>query len=69
MAERREVRCGDQRYVFVQYEHGVLGIFDAQGRLVVGWPQTSAVPAPLDALDDAELCALVAKLGGGGRGR
>lgn len=63
MADSREIECGSKRYQFRRYPDGVLGIFDDNGKLVVGWPETTVFgDKALDEGEDAEWCSTFGRI-------
>jgi hypothetical protein len=63
MAESREIKCGSKTYIVKFYDDDVIGIFDADGRMILGWPETTVFASP-DAMQrpDEEWCKRLGRL-------
>ena len=46
MAETREIHCGSKTFTVKRYDDDVIGIFDADGRMILGWPETTVLGGP-----------------------
>ena len=46
MAKTREIQCGSKNYTVKRYDDGVIGIFDADGHMILGWPETTVFDGP-----------------------
>jgi hypothetical protein len=64
MDDAREIECtGGRRFTIRRFPDGIIGVFDATGRMVVGWPETTVFGArPLQEGSDAEWCTVLARL-------
>jgi len=63
MIEEKAIQCGARRFTIRRYPDGVVGVFDENGRMIVGWPETTAFGStPLDQRNDAEWCTSLARI-------
>lgn len=43
MTEQYTLQCGERLLTVKLYDDGLIGIFDPDGRLLLGWPETTFI--------------------------
>lgn len=62
MPAEHHVRCGQREYVVRVYPDGVVGIFDPDGRMVAGWPETMGLAERAAGMTEDDWCAALARI-------
>ena len=59
----RTLKCGSKQYTVREHPDGIVGVYDAQGKLLLGWPETVMLSAEQGrGLSDEEWCGALARL-------